>query len=73
MMEMLTSIALSVFKTLDNIATPCSVNAKGAYRGPPHLEVANCVLKMAHSSLVNSNIKSIGFASLKLRESKKTL
>ncbi len=30
---MFTSMALSLFKTLDSIATPCSVNANGKYFG----------------------------------------
>ena len=47
MMAMFTSIACSLFKTLESIATPCSVNACGRYRRPPcpELEVANCDLK----------------------------
>jgi hypothetical protein len=73
MMEMFMCIAFLLFKTLESIATPCSVNAKGAYRGPPQLEVLNLHLKVCHSASLNSNIKSEGFGSLKLRESKKSL
>jgi len=31
LIEMFTSIARSLFRTEDSIATPCSVNAKGEY------------------------------------------
>jgi hypothetical protein len=73
MMEMFVSMAISEFNNPLNMAIPCSVNAKGAYRGPPQLEVLNLHLKFCHSASLNSNIKSEGFASLKLRESKKSL
>jgi hypothetical protein len=68
---MFTCTAFLLFKTLESIATPCSVNAKGAYLLPPLFEVAICVLKdepmfevlklnlkVSHSSLESSNIKS---------------
>ncbi len=57
---MLTCIALSLFKTLDNIAIPCSVNAIGGYLSPPQLEVPKWLLKSANSSGDSSNIKSGG-------------
>lgn len=36
---MLTLIACWLLKTLESIATPCSVNTIGKYRAPPQLEV----------------------------------
>ena len=48
-------------RTLDNIATPCSVNAYGNVRRPPHeLEVTICDLKFEISRLVKRNMKSRG-------------
>jgi len=39
--------ARSLYKTLDSIATPCSVKAYGAYRRPPQeLEVPKWNLKI---------------------------
>ena len=57
---MFTLIALSLFKILDNINTPCSVNTKGSFRRPPQLDVAICDFKLANSSqdigiLINSS------------------
>src|ERR1051326_8159451 len=48
--------------SLESIATPCSVNARGGYRRPPcaKLEVAICDLKFSASSLVSRNMKSSG-------------
>ena len=40
-----TSIATSLFKMLDSMATPCSVNAFGSFRLPPQLDVAICDFK----------------------------
>lgn len=62
MIAMLTSIACSLFNTLESIATPCSVNAYGRYRRPPRpmFEIANCDLKDSVSSLVRRNMKSSG-------------
>jgi len=57
---MVTLIASSLLKTLESIATPCSVKTIGRYLTPPQLEVTNCDLKLANSSWVNSNIKSSG-------------
>lgn len=50
-MATFTSIALSLLRTVDSIATPCSVNANGGIRVPPHveLEVAFCDLKFINS------------------------
>ncbi len=45
---MFTWIALLLFRTLESIATPCSVNAIGGYLSPilsPLLEVTNCDLQ----------------------------
>src|SRR5882724_12308393 len=52
MMVMLTSIARSLLRTLDNIATPCSVKTYGKVRLPPRpcFEIANCDLKLSASS-----------------------
>src|ERR1051326_215556 len=59
--------------SLESIATPYSVNARGGYRRPPcaklevaicdlklNLEIANCDLKFSASSLVSRNMKSSG-------------
>ena len=55
------AIATSEFKSPLSIATPCSVNAKGKYLIPPcFFEVLKLHLKLLHSSLVISNIKSGG-------------
>ncbi len=59
-----TSIAILLFKTLDNIATTCSVKAKGIYLVPPQLEVPNWLLKFSNSLDVSSNIKSLGNLSI---------
>jgi len=46
-------MALSLFKTLDNIATPCSVKAYGRYLiFSPLFKVANCDLEDSASSQV---------------------
>jgi len=47
MISMFTRIARVLRRTLDNIATPCSVKAKGAERRPtaPLFEVTICDLK----------------------------
>ena len=63
MMATLTWIARSLFNTLDNIATPCSVNALGGFRCPilsPELEVTICDFHSRVSSGVSLNIKSLG-------------
>jgi hypothetical protein len=36
-----------LFKILDNIATPCSVNTLGLYLAPPQLDVAICDFKLS--------------------------
>jgi hypothetical protein len=51
-----TRIARSLLRTLDNIATPCSVNARGWYLRPPHLEMPNWHLKFSASKGVNTNM-----------------
>ncbi len=60
MILMLTAIACLLFSTLDNMATPCSVNAIGKYLSPPQLEVTICDLKLRNSFLFNLNMKSFG-------------
>mgnify|MGYP001823768846 CR=1 FL=1 len=61
MIAIFTSIARSLFSTDDNIATPCSVKAKGRYfECWPRFKVTFCDLKARFSSSVNSNIKSSG-------------
>jgi hypothetical protein len=49
-------------RTLESMATPCSVNAYGRYRRPPRpvFEVANCNLKASASSAVSRRRKSSG-------------
>lgn len=66
MIWIFTWIALSLFNTLDNISTPCSVNARGEYLLPPlsFFEVAICDLKNSHSSSDSWNIKSSGNLSI---------
>ena len=60
-MAILTWIARSEFKIPDNIATPCSVKAKGRYfECSPLFKVAFCDLKDLYSSFDNSNRKSFG-------------
>ncbi len=59
MIAILISIALSLFNTLDSIATPCSVNAKGL--APPNLlfdGITDCETKLFISFSLNSNMKS---------------
>ena len=61
MMAMLTSMARSLLRTLDSIATPCSVNAKGKYlEYRPGSKITFCDLRDRFSSFVSSNIKSLG-------------
>ena len=50
---MLTFIAVSLFRTLESIATPCSVNANGNFLRPPYLDVTDCDFKILTSSYVN--------------------
>jgi hypothetical protein len=52
---MLTCTARSLFKTLDSIATPCSVKTKGIVRLPPRplFDIAICDIKVSFSSLVS--------------------
>ena len=53
MIWMLTWTARSLFKSLDNMATPCSVNAIGLYLMPPQLEITICDLKLSNSARDN--------------------
>src|SRR3972149_1780083 len=68
MISILTWIALRLFKTLDNIATPSWVRAYGGYLRLPlpllRFEVPICDLKEANSSLPNWNMKSEGNRSI---------
>ena len=54
------SIVYSLRKTLESIATPCSVNAKGKNLLPPRFDITKCDIKFSHSTIENSNIKSEG-------------
>ncbi len=59
-MAMLISTALGLLNIPDNIATPCSVNANGAYLEylpRPVSKDAICVLRALYSSRVSSNHK----------------
>jgi hypothetical protein len=60
MMVILTSMALSLVRTEDSMAIPCSVKAYGQWRRPPRLEfeVAKRNLKLSASGGVSWNIKS---------------
>ena len=63
MISMFTRTACPLRRTLESIATPCSVKAKGAERRPPwdsKLEVTICDFKFCHSDLVSWNMKSAG-------------
>ena len=64
MMEMFICIAFLLFKTLDSIAIPCSVKAKGLCLWPPQLVVTKCDVKFCISFSLSSNIKSIGNLSI---------
>ena len=57
---MLTCTARLLRSTEDNMATPCSVNARGGFRRPPQLEIAICDFKFANSSALSRNTKSSG-------------
>ena len=54
MMVMLTSIARSLFSTLDNIATPCSVKAYGSDRRPRFRLRFTCSLRRCVGTPYNS-------------------
>ena len=49
-------------RTLDTIATPCSVNAEGACLLPPHfeLDIAIWDFKFSNSCFVSWSMKSLG-------------
>jgi hypothetical protein len=53
-------MALSLLSTPESMATPCSVNAKGIYRVPPHFDMPIWHLKSSSPDLDSSNIKSTG-------------
>lgn len=65
-MAMFTWMALLLRRTLDSIATPCSVKAKGRYLRPPRpcIEVPIWNLIAASSSFESRNMKSAGKRSL---------
>ena len=44
----------------DNIATPCSVKARGIFLRPPQLDITICDFKFLKSSFSSLNIKSSG-------------
>lgn len=63
MISTLTRMARSLFKTLESMATPCSVNAYGGLLMPIlalGLDVAICDIQFAVSSLLSRNMKSAG-------------
>ena len=57
-------IAVSLLRTADNIAIPCSIKTYGKYLRPPlfvsFFEVTNCDLKDSNSSLLSWNLKLSG-------------
>src|SRR5260370_39509307 len=54
-------LARRLLRTVDSIATPCSVNTLGMCLRPPHdLEVPNWNLKFSRSTGVSTNEKSAG-------------
>ena len=58
---MLTVIAFGLFKTLDNLATPCSVKKYGAYRNSilfEELEVANWLLQFVNLIKKDTRVNS---------------
>ena len=59
---MFTSMAVSLFSTLDSMPTPCSVNTFGSFLNPilSLLDVAFCDFQSSNSRSVNWNIKSSG-------------
>ena len=60
-------MAVLLFSTLDNITTPYSVKAKGRYLmlcPCPVFKVTDCDLENSASSLVSSNMNSIGKRSI---------
>jgi len=62
----LSSTARLLLRTLDSMATPCSVKAMGGYLKPilSALEVTNCDLQFSSYFFVNSNMKSSGNLSM---------
>lgn len=62
MIMMFTATARALRSTLDNIATPSSLKARGLERRPPfpRFEIANCDIKASASSALSRNAKSSG-------------
>jgi hypothetical protein len=60
MISMFTNVARLLLRTLESMATPCSVNAYGRVLRPPQIDVTICDFKLANSSLVSWNMKSSG-------------
>ena len=61
--ELFTSMAISLFRTPDSIASPCSVKAWGrnfVYLPLPTSKIPIWNLRESHSTFVNWNIKSDG-------------
>ncbi len=61
MISTLTGAALDERNTLESIAMPCSVNARGSFRRPPRpvlFDVTDCDIKTPHSSPVSRRAKS---------------
>jgi len=49
MISMFTCAARGLRRTLESIATPCSVNARGGFRVPPQLDVPDWNIKLLRS------------------------
>jgi len=60
MISTFTCTARMLRSTLDSIATPCSVNARGRFRVPPQLDLPKWNIKFSNSAAVNWNMKSFG-------------
>ena len=62
-MAILTSMAQSLFKTLESMATPCSVKTIGGFLVPPlpiGFDITDCDIKRLNSCSSNTNMKSSG-------------
>lgn len=57
MIWIFTSIAVSLFNTLDCVATPCSIKANGGFRRPilSRLEIIFCDIRFLNSSSAGTN------------------
>jgi len=60
MISMFTATARGLRRTLDSMATPCSVKAYGRWRRPPRPLIGACRVRLATSSMVSLNTKSAG-------------